>query len=531
MMSLTESALNNKKIKILSLVVILVLTLIVFSNSVNNSILFGWDDGEYISNKDIQEFRLNKFFSTYYLGMYQPLAVMSLSLNYHLSEINPAPYHATNLLLHLVNIVLVFLLFLKITKRFEVTFIVTILFAIHPMHVEAVSWIATRSNGLYSVFFLVSLIYYLRYLDDKVKLNLIYSFIFFLLSCFSKSMAITLPAILFLLDYFKNRKYSQRVILEKIPFIIMSVVFGLIAMDAASEYGHIRNLDVNYNFSDRLVLPVYSIIFYLVKALAPANLSAVYAYPAKENDWLPWEYYFSILVFVFLIINIIKSGKLKRDVIFGMLFFFLSISVVLPLVWSRMLMLADRYTYLPYLGIFYIVAQFYLKIADGKTKQLRNYKTVALSLFIGWIVFLSATSFHRNKVWKDAITLTTDVIEKDRSDLDVSIGYFFRGNILDIGNDLQHALSDYNKAIQLNPAYTLAYNNRGIIKGSIRDYEGAIADFNKAVELEPGYADAIYNRGNVHYYLGNAEDACRDWYKAKSLGSKQAELILSKYCK
>lgn len=530
MKPLKVSQASDKKTRILSLVFILVLTLIVFSNSVDNDILFGWDDGEYITNEDLMEFNLKHFFSTYYLGMYQPLAMVSLSLNYQFSEMNPAAYHGTNLLMHLINVVLVFLMFSMMAKRIEITFVVTILFAIHPMHVESISWIAARSSVLYSVFYLAAIIFYLRFLDQKGKNNLIYSIIFFLLSCFSKSMAITLPVILFLIDYFKSRKITQKVILEKIPFVLISIVFGITSINAASEYGHISNLDINYNFFDRIVLLFYSIVFYVVKAVSPVNLSVIYAYPDKVNGWLPLEYYFSILVFAFLIFNILKSGKLKKEVYFGMLFFVFSVSIVLPLFWSRMLMLADRYTYIPYLGIFYILAQFYIKIADNKNQVFKKYKPVALLVLIGWIVFLSATSYQRNKQWKDSITLLTDVIKKDRSDMDVSMGYFFRGNIRDIGNDYQGALVDYNEAIRLNPFYTMAYNNRGIIKGSLQDYEGAFSDFNNALKQEPGYADAMYNRGNVHFYLGNADDACKDWNEAKKLGSKQAVLILSKYC-
>ncbi len=161
---------SDRKIRLISLTAILLFTIIIFSNSIDSEILYGWDDGEYITNEDIQNFDVKKIFSSYYLGMYQPLAVLSLSINYNLSEANPVPYHTTNLLLHLINIALVFLLFSRFSGRVEIPIIVTFLFAIHPMHVEAVSWIATRSSGLYSVFYLASLIFYLNYLQNKKAL-------------------------------------------------------------------------------------------------------------------------------------------------------------------------------------------------------------------------------------------------------------------------------------------------------------------------------------------------------------------------
>ncbi|MBN2172917.1 MAG: tetratricopeptide repeat protein [Bacteroidales bacterium] len=532
------SKINTKKKQpqktgLIALSAILLFTVILFSSSINNEILFGWDDGEYIENADIQDFKVKEFFTNYYLGMYQPLAVTTLSINYQLSELNPTGYHLANLMIHLINVVLVFLLFLKITKRFEIIVIVTLLFAIHPMHVEAVSWIATRSNGLYSMFYLASLIFYLKYLDNKAfKLIAIsFSFSFFVLSCFSKSMAITLPVTLLLFDYFKDKKIGWNRILEKIPFFIVSLIFGLLTIKAAGEYGHIKNLNLDFNIIDRIVILIYSVIFYLVKAVAPVDLSAVYAYPAKTGGFLPWEYYFGLILFAVLIFNAVKAGKLKKDILFGLLFFLITISVVLPVVWSRMLMLADRYTYIPYLGIFYIFGILYKSMAESKRAFFQKNKTYLFIGFVIYLLFLSITTFQRNKVWGNTESLVNDVIDKNRSDNDVAIGYFFRGNLRDRQQDYQSAVDDFSKAIELNPYYTMAYNNRGIIRGSVQDYKGALSDFSAAVDLEPNYADARYNRGNVYYYLGEPEKACTDWEKAEELGSKQAGKIRRQYCR
>jgi len=510
---------------------IVVFTLLLFSNSIDNDILYGWDDGEYISDQSIQKMDIPQFFSTYYLGMYQPLAALSLSLNYQSAGNNAVPYHATNLMLHLINVLLVFFLFQRFSKRLDIAAIVALLFAIHPMHVEAVSWIATRSNLIYSAFYLGSLISYLIYLEKRNIWFIGLTFLLFLLSCLAKSMAVTLPVLLLLFDSYFQRKKMGKAVLEKIPFFIVSIIFGLVSINAASEFGHIRNLAVEYNFIDRVVLIIYSIVFYVVKAIAPTNLSAVYAYPDKAGMLLSWQYYFAVLIFAFLIFNLFKSGKFRKEVWFGFLFFLITISLVLPLVWSRMLMLADRYTYIPYLGLFFIMAVFIRHLIESKNLRLKKYKAAIYSLLAVYLVFLSITTWQRNKIWKNAETMITDVIKKDRSDLDVAIGYFFRGNIRDIEKDPQGALKDFSKAIELNPEYTMAYNNRGIIKGSMQDYEGALKDFEKAVELEPEYADAIYNRGNAHYYLKQFNEACSDWGQAAYLGSKQAELIKKKYCK
>jgi len=522
---------EKPKTKYLTLAAIIMFTAILLSGTRNNEILYGWDDGEYFGDESIQNLDVNAFFSNYYLGMYQPLAVLSLSLNHQSAANNPMPYHTTNLLIHLINTMLVFYLFHRMTKRLEVAAIVAFLFAIHPMHVEAVAWIATRSNALYAAFYLAALLSYVVYLEKRSSSYLLLTLLFFVLSCFSKSMAVTLPVLLVLFDYVYRRRFNRQAILEKIPFFLIAVVFGLISIHAASQYGHIRNLAVTYHLDDRLVMIGYAVVFYLLRAIVPFNLSAVYAYPDKTDGWFATEYYLAIIPLLILIYWVIRSGKYRKELIFGLGFFLITISVVLPLVWSRMLMLADRYTYIPYLGIFYLFALLYTKIREYRPEKIRKYKPVIVVALLIYSIFLSVTTYQRIKVWKDAPTMITDVIEKDRSDVDMAIGYFFRGNIRDLSQDMQGALSDFTRAIELNPAYTMAYNNRGIIRGSLQDFEGALEDFNKAIALEPWYADAIYNRGNAHYYLELFNEACSDWSQAELLGSKQAGVIRKRYCR
>ncbi|MCB2220319.1 MAG: tetratricopeptide repeat protein [Bacteroidetes bacterium] len=525
----TEKEKNN--VKWFTLGAILAFTVILFSGSLNHDILYGWDDGEYINDKSIRNMEVKNFFSDFYLGMYQPLAVLSLSLNYQTAKDNPVPYHTTNLLLHLINVILVFFLFHRIAGRLDIASFVALLFAIHPMHVEAVAWIATRSNSLYSAFYLAALLTYVIYLEKRSIKFLLLTMLFFILSCFSKSMAVTLPVLLLLFDYFYEREFKLKVYLEKVPFFVISIIFGVITINAASEFDHIKNLSVDYNILDRAVMLMYSVVFYLVKAIAPANLSAVYAYPDKAGMFLPGVYYFGVFIFAVIVLNVIILGRSRKTVMFGMLFFLITISLVLPLVWSRMLMLADRYTYIPYLGIFFMFARLYIKYVESESERIHKYKIFINTAIFVYIIFLAGTTYQRVKVWKDAETMITDVIEKDRSDVDVSIGYFFRGNIRDKANDMQGALQDFSRAIELNPEYTMAYNNRGIIKGSMQDFKGALDDFNKAVELEPEYAEAIYNRGNAHYYLKQFVEACSDWSLAAYLGFEQAAKVKKEYCR
>lgn len=510
---------------------ILLVTVILYSGIFTNTILYGWDDGEYMQSEDIREFRIGAFFSEYYLGMYQPLPVLTFAVNYAATGENPAPYQTINLLLHLISTHLVFYLIISLTGRNDISAFIAFLFALHPMHVEAVAWISTRSNGLYSAFYLAAMIYYVRYKKESRNKYLIYCYIAFILSLFSKSMAITLPLILLLLDYFLSERILKKDLLTKLPAFGLSVLFGIIAVDASSSFGHITNLQVDYNLSDRFFMISYALAFYLGRALIPVNLSAVYAYPAKtETGLLPAEYYLSFILLIVIVFVLLRRRRFRKDNLFGLLFFLITISAALPLFWSRMLMLADRYTYIPYIGLFFIMGSYLKTILSKENRAVRRIRPAILAVAGGLLIWYAATTAVRIGVWEDAATLTTDIIEKDRSDIDVSIGYFFRGNIRDRAGDPEGALRDYDRAIQLNPDYTLAYNNRGINKGILGEFEPALADFNKAIGLEPDYRDAYYNRGNVKYYLGWKQEACLDWQKAAALGSEQAEKIHRKYC-
>ena len=517
---------NNKILIILGC--IFIVSFFIYSNSFQNEILYGWDDGEYVSDKSVQNFKVAEFFSNYYLGMYQPIAAFSFAINYQLSGLNPAAYHFTNFLLHLINISLVFFLIFKISKRLEISAFVAFLFAIHPMHTEAISWMSTRSNLLFFMFYLSALISYVNYLKDNRNIkHLLLCFGFFVLSLFSKSIAITLPIMLFVFDFYLSRKFSKKLIFEKIPFFILSIIFGLVAIFAAKSYGHITYLETDYSAFDRIFLICYAIVFYVVKLIIPINLSAIYSFPLKENGSLPWEYYGAFLLVILAIWLIYKFRK-NKDLIFGTGFFLIAISVVLPLFWSRFFIVSERYSYLAYIGLYFILGSILQNFLSIKKKII---KPIIYSILIVFIIFFAITTVQRNKVWKNPDILMTDVISKNENGMNAAYAYFFRGNYKDQKQDYNNALKDYNEAIRNYPEYIIAYNNRGIVRGIMQDFEGAYNDFNKCINLNKTYADPYYNRGILKYMQKDLKGACQDWKKASVLGYKQANEIIRQYCK
>jgi len=513
--------------------ILLLFTFLLFSRAFSNEMLIGWDDGEYITDPDVTEYGSggeSGIFSSFHLGMYQPLAVLSFAINYQASDDSPTAYIFVNILLHLLNTWLVFKLMMKWLKRFEPAFIAALLFAIHPMHVEGVVWISTRSSLLYSVFFLTGLMQYEKYLNTMKSRHYLLTLLWALLALFSKSMAATFPLILFLVDYLRKRKFNSKVLLEKVPFLALSIIFGIIAIKASASFGHITVLEKDYNLIERLVLMLYGISFYLVKLVLPINMSAIYAFPGSTDGSFPGWVYTSMIALVIALGIIWLSRTKRRLYVFGGLFFLLSISMVLPLFWSRIFITADRYTYIPYLGLFIIVADLLTSLWDRRyTLQTSTRNMLYTAVALSTILLVTAT-WNRIKVWHDVPTLLGDVIEKQRSDSDMAHGYFYLANYYDTWGKDEEAVKNYNLAVTRNPGYLLAYNNRGILKGKHMDISGAIADFTEAITLKPDYAEAYYNRGVAYYQQQKPDLACTDWTKASKLGFSQANSVISQYC-
>lgn len=536
-------AFNGKRIRKTNLLVavLMFITFILFSVSLRNEILIGWDDGEYLTNPVITESTPGSgsaIFSDFHLGMYQPLAVLSFLINYRIGGNKAAAFILVNILIHLLNTWLVYKISLRWFKRFETAFIISALFALHPMHVEGVVWISVRSSLMYSAFFLAGLIQYDKYLicrhnsghSNEVTKHYLLTLLWFVLALFSKSMAATFPLIMFAVDWFSKRKFSWNIIYEKIPFFILSVIFGIIAIKASESFGHITVLEKSYDISQRLILILYGLSFYISKLLLPINLSAIYAFPEMPDGNIPGWVFLPMILPVMFIALIWMLKQYRKVIIFGSLFFVFSISMVLPLFWSRIFITADRYTYLPYIGLFAIIAILLTTLWDKRdsiSTSTRNLMVTSIGLLI---LMILVTTYNRIKVWYDVPTLLSDVIEQQRSDADMAHGYFYLGNYYDTHGNDEEAIKHYNLALSRNSGYLLAYNNRGILKGKHGDFNGAISDFSEAISLKPDYAEAYYNRGVAYYQKQEKELACNDWKRAAELGFKEANKVISEYC-
>ena len=268
------------------------ITALVFSPMLGNGFT-NWDDEGYIlANGLLRGPDWKGIFTQQVVGNYHPLTILSLALNYALTELNPFSYVLFNLLLHVTNTLLVFyFIWILSEKKTWIAVFTALLFGLHPMHVESVAWISERKDVLYTLFFLLSLIQYWRYLNAGKILNYWLSFIFFILSIVSKPAAIVLPLVLFLLDYWKGRSFNRtafresrlwrKVIIEKIPFFIVSVAFAVITLKIQSQTA-VAGLDV-YPLWMRLFFAFYVVMIYCFRFFIPYPLAAFHPYPDPEN--------------------------------------------------------------------------------------------------------------------------------------------------------------------------------------------------------------------------------------------------------
>ena len=512
---------KNHKI-ILSLCLILAIPAISFFPCLKNDFL-NWDDQQYVTeNKTITELswrNIETIFDWTYMGHYHPLTILSYSVEYRFFKLNPFIYHLTNLILHLMNGLLVFCLMMMLKGGVVTSLVVSLLFGIHPLHVESVAWISERKDVLYSLFFLGSMVVYLTYLKTRGKRFYFLSLFLFLLSLLSKSMAVTFPLVLFLCDYLFDRKFDRKSLVEKIPFLAMAFIFGIMAFFAQGS-PEIMSQKPSSPFSKNIFIISEVLISYFPKLIFPINLSCIYPYVKGIAGF--WSYVYLTTIIGCLIAGILL-GKYNKKITFGTLFFYITILPTLPAE-----NIADRYLYIPSIGIFFIAAEGFYWLYRSKLEPIKIVKPILAILLIGILSTFSFLTWERCQVWRDSLSLWNDVLKNYP---DTPIAYNNRGEAYLRKGDYDRAIFDYDQALRINPnfykAYTL-HDNRGaayLMKG---DYERAIADFHQALRIKPNDANAYYNRGTAYFNKGDFEEAIADFNKALEINPGYAETYFYK---
>jgi len=500
------------------IIVVIFLTCIVFFPSLKNGFMPTWDDNRYVTeNPIIQHLNLQSvghIFTRQVNGTYVPLPLLTYAVEYNLFGLHPVPFHVTNLLLHLLCTLLVFQLFRLLKMNILFAAAGALLFSIHPMRVESVAWITERKDVLYSLFYLAALVTHIQYIrsgQDKKFYRL--TLLFFFLALLSKIEAVTLPLSLLLIDYFLERPLKLRLLLEKIPHFIMSLLFGCLGIFILHRVG-VLTVNRELGFTDRFFYGLFSLNVYILKFVFPYFQSVVYPYPVTPGNTLPLFYYLNPLLTVGIIFLVYKTARHTRTVVFGALFFLVNVIFLLQILAAGNAFLADRFTYIAYTGLIF-VAVWSLEQVVRKKKEMKPLVYISMPVYI---IILMAMTYNRCETWKNGETLWTDVIEKFPGQ--IVAAYSNRGITYTNSGQFDAAIADFTKAIAIDSKYPVSYANRGIVYGNLGEPENAIADFTKAIALDPNYRLVFHNRGVAYGEIGQYDKAVSDLSRAIRLDPK-----------
>ncbi len=494
---MTSSSANKKRpLSLLTLSLILLAPILLVYFVAFSSGFFNLDDPTIlIENPVVIAFDLTKIFTDLRVD-YLPMVYFSYAIEHSLIGLNPLYYHIDNVLLHWLNSILVYYFVFQITKKNSFISIFTALaFALHPTHVESVTWITERKDVLFTFFLLISCILYLRESP--------YSIITYILSLMSKMMPITFPGVLILIDWFNEKPINKKSLTRKWPFFLAALVFL-----AINSYVH--RTTVQKISTDSLISGFTSIPFYLSKSLIPVGLSIFY-----EKGAVPFNIVdaIALLISIFIIVWVWNRGD-KRLAQFGALFALIAIFPALGFVpFDNLANRADRYLYLSSVGIFMVYGAF----LDSIFSKMKIPVVVAAGVYISVFGILT---YNRNTIWQSSEMLWEDVVRKYPQS---SYGYNNIGKLYFSPTNIPFAKTEFEKALALNPKLVEAHLNLGIALATEGKTEEAFVAFEKAKQLDPKDPNVYNSIGSVQLKLAQNDDAQRNYEKAVELGPTNIE--------
>jgi tetratricopeptide (TPR) repeat protein len=556
------------------------ITFLVYLPSLRNAFVGVWDDNAYVAdNIHIRTFDQNFLrwaFSTMQMGNWNPLTWISHAIDYAIWGLNPAGHHLTSICIHALNAGLVVLLALKLLENARgkplalntyltdrtvllAAGVTGLLFGIHPIHVESVAWVAERKDLLCALFFLLSVLSYVSYVSHRTRKIYFLAFCFFVLALMSKPMAVSLPAVLLILDWhpfdrIRSLKTFWQAVVEKMPFVALSLVLSLLSVIAQKSGGALSPVD-KIPLSVRALVAPKSLIAYLGKMLLPLNLVPFYPYP-NTVSLFSFSYGVPILLTIGITMTVLLLAKKQELWASAWAYYVLTLAPVLGIVQIGSQAMADRYTYLPSVGPFLIAgvcSAWIVGWTKTYTKRSNLMLFVAAVAVIGMFLVLSMLTIRQIGVWKNGFTLWDRTITEGFAS---ATAYNNRGVALEDAGEWSRAVTDFEHAILLDPANYFAYNNRGVVYGkegqfqksveyflkaisinpkhadaycnlglsyfNLHQYKSAMDSYDEAIALKPDFDSAYLNRGNLYIVAGDTQLAAADYRRACGLGNRNA---------
>ena len=564
--AISPGHLTRSKLRLLSVCLILLLTALIYANAIHNDFT-NWDDlGLVVENPAIRSLsidNLKEIFTPKPGKTFQPVRVLSYAFDYHFWELNPIGYHLGNIALHGFSAVLLYLLLANLLPQIRpessaesnwlIALFTSLLFVVHPVNVEAVTWISSRKYGLLAFFYFSSFYFYIKF-SEKGQYRRIYYLLSigsYVLSLLSSPFSITLPAILFLYDYCRiqgSNLYSiiKLRLLSYIPYIILSISQFFIFLHSITttpgpspaikshEMGNIY-----YTF-----LTMLRVIYdYIRNLLFPFWLNNMYI-DRTSTSILEYKVIISMLV-IFLLMTILffqvrADNKVNLFCLGWFVVTWLPVSNIIPISTK----IADRYLYLPAVGLFLLFSVSLVKLSHGGfSKNVRRFTMYPLVVFL--ICTLAYLSIERNRVWANSETLWNDSLRKapeywvpylnlglvkaQQGKIDQATDYYYKAlelnpNSVHIHNDLgvalleqgkvDEAVNHYMTALSLKSDFAETYNNLGVALFKLGELDRAISYYREALRFDPEFGKAHNNLGNALIKKGNLDEAIVHYSKA-----------------
>jgi protein O-mannosyl-transferase len=513
----------KQKLVYFIIIFLIIVSLAAFGRIIGNDFI-NFDDTAYVTENNHIKLGLNRetikwALTTTYFSYWHPLTWLSHTLDWSLFGANASGHHLVSLFLHIGAVIFLFLFLNKTTNNIWPSAFAAALFALHPLRVESVAWASERKDVL-SMFFGMACLYSYAFWAEKEKLfQYFLCLILFALALMSKPMMVTLPFVLMLLDYWPLNRWPKafdgksksvnsvgKLIGEKIPFICLTIAASILTFWAQNKEGIVASVEA-MSFQSRVYNAIISFVAYLGKTIWPFNLAIFYPY---ELSWPLWKVLISVIILILITLAVLHYIKKLPFLFVGWFMYLGTLVPVIGLVQVGSQAMADRYTYMPSIGISFMLAWGIPYLI--KSENIR--KKVLFPAAIAIIIFLSALTWNQCGYWKNSRTIFSHALRVTKNNYLVhnNLGVSFLKD-----GKISEALYHYSRAISIVPHYDRYYNNRGDLYARIGMYQSALADFNTAISLKPDYTEAYYNRGITYDKIGQHQPAIEDFNKVISL--------------
>jgi tetratricopeptide (TPR) repeat protein len=531
----------KKSFVIFTYFVLILSTLLVFWQ-VRNFGFVSYDDNDYVYENPhvlngLTEDGVIWAFTTNRSANWHPLTWLSLMLDCQLFGASPGWMHLMNLILHLANTLLVFAVLKKMTGALWPSAFVAAAFALHPMHVESVAWIAERKDVLSTLFLLLTLAAYVSYVRRRGLVRYVLTVLLFASGLLAKPMLVTLPFLLLLLDYWplnrfvpqtikasgrqshkfapapNKRRILYQILIEKIPFFALSVVSSVITLFVQQSSGAVIDFNI-LPLHSRVANAFLSYAKYIGKMFWPENLAVLY--PLDADSFASWQVAMCVLLLLVISIFVIRFGRNQKYLPVGWFWFVGTLVPVIGFVQVGIQALADRYTYISYTGLF-------IMIAWGLPELLSKWPQRKIALGLSMVIVLTTLGICTHQqvsYWNNSFTLFSHAIEVTQNNY---VAYNSCGAVYDRLGRYQDAIEAYKQAICIKPNYAKAHNNLGVAYGRLGRHQEAIDAHKQAIRIKPDYAEAHYSLGVAYGSLGRYQEAIEAYKQAILIKPDYAE--------